>query len=127
MKAALGKLYKTKVKVFLPRMEINADFELIPILQKLGIINIFDAGKSDIRNILKKFEPLYVTAAKQKAFFQCNEQGTEAAAATAIVGGATSSIDPPPEKPTVRCDHPFLFIIYIKKYPVFIGANLIDK
>ncbi|KAJ2947173.1 hypothetical protein O0L34_g16531 [Tuta absoluta] len=127
VKAALGNLYKTKVNLYLPKMEINADFELIPILQNLGIVDIFDAAKSNLKGILKIFEPLYVTAAKQKAFFQANEQGTEAAAATAFVVGVTSVQLPPPEKPVVRCDHPFLFIIYIKNSPVFIGAHLSDK
>jgi serpin B len=45
-----------------------------------------------------------------KAYVEVNEQGTEAAAATAVVVGVRSAIrkDPPRE---FRADHPFVFLI----------------
>ena len=42
-----------------------------------------------------------------KAFVDVNEEGSEAAAATAIVIGITAIIEPL----TFRADHPFMFLI----------------
>ena len=43
-----------------------------------------------------------------KAFVDVNEEGTEAAAATAVVVGAPGPVE---EVATFRADHPFLFLI----------------
>ena len=51
---------------------------------------------------------LYISAVIHKAYVDVNEEGTEAAAATAVVM-TTESIGP--RIPTVRADHPFLFMI----------------
>jgi hypothetical protein len=51
---------------------------------------------------------LYVYAVLHKAFVAVNEEGTEAAAATAVVMRARSVADFPPE---FRADHPFVFAI----------------
>ena len=42
-----------------------------------------------------------------KAFIEVNEEGSEAAAATAVMMALCALPDPP----TVMCDHPFLFTI----------------
>ena len=53
-------------------------------------------------------EWLYIAAVMHKAFINVNEEGTEAAAATAAVGKARGM---PPPIPTFRADHPFIFLI----------------
>jgi serpin B len=50
---------------------------------------------------------LFVTDAFHKTFIALDEEGTEAAAATAIVVGLTSA----PEPATFTADRPFLFWI----------------
>ena len=52
--------------------------------------------------------PLFISQAVHKAFVDVNEEGTEAAAATAIVVG-TTSVKPP--IPVFKADHPFVFLI----------------
>ncbi|GAB6280546.1 MAG: hypothetical protein STSR0007_06250 [Thermovirga sp.] len=51
---------------------------------------------------------LYITDVLHKAFVDVNEEGTEAAAATAVVVGTRSMYAP---IPVFRADHPFIFVI----------------
>lgn len=56
---------------------------------------------------------VYIDDIFQRAFVEVNEQGTEAAAVTAVEMGATTvSIEPTPLPPVVMTvDRPFLFLI----------------
>jgi serpin B len=66
----------------------------------------FDPAKADFSGIDGQKHSLYISAILHKAFIDVNEEGTEAAAATAVV---TFGVE---EKPaTFRADHPFLFLI----------------
>ena len=67
-----------------------------------------DANKADFSGITTS-EQLFITSALHKAYVDVNEEGTEAAAVTAIEVGVTS-IDPNPP-PTFVADHPFVFVI----------------
>jgi serpin B len=53
----------------------------------------------------------YIGAVIHKAFVSVDEEGTEAAAATAVGG----MMGLPPEPPVFRADHPFLFLIQEKQ------------
>jgi serpin B len=52
-------------------------------------------------------ERLYITRVDQKTFVEVNDQGTEAAAATAVGVGPTSV----PESVEMKVDRPFVFAI----------------
>jgi serine protease inhibitor len=51
---------------------------------------------------------LYIGAVLHKAFVAVNEEGTEAAAATAIAMRAKGL---PWSQPVIRADHPFVFLV----------------
>jgi len=54
---------------------------------------------------------LYISAVFHKAWGEVNEEGTEAAAATAVVTMLSSAPRPVPPRPVFRADHPFIFLI----------------
>lgn len=67
----------------------------------------FDHGKADFSGMGFKKGDLWISQIKHKAFVEVNEEGTEAAAATAVTM-VTTAIR---KLPLFRADHPFIFII----------------
>jgi serpin B len=105
----LAKLGQQEVIVSLPRFKVTAQFSLAAQLQSLGMNAAFSKAKADFSGMTAE-ERLYISAVIHKAFVDVNEEGTEAAAATAVVPKpATARIAPPP--PVFRADHPFVFLI----------------
>jgi serpin B len=102
----LDRSYWLKVKVFLPKFKINTGFELSKTLASMGMPDAFNekANFSGMDNT----KELYLSSVIHQAFVDVNEKGTEAAAATAVMG-MTRGMSPPP--PTFRADHPFIFLI----------------
>jgi len=97
---------KKEVEVVLPKFKLTQQFDLNDILSKMGAQEMFIPGKADLSGITAA--PLFVSKVVHKAFVDVNEEGTEAAAATAI--GVAFMCMPLP-KPMFKADHPFLFLI----------------
>jgi serpin B len=98
-----------KVILFLPRFRITwGSFSLVKALQSLGMVDAFSSTRADFSGMDGRSDWLYITDVLHKAFVDVNEEGTEAAAATAVVVGARSVAAPPV---VFRADRPFLFII----------------
>jgi serpin B len=100
------RLYPQEVEVYMPRFRLVQSFGLNGALMALGIRAAFGAG-ADFSGMDGRKHGLYVGAVLHKAFVEVNEEGTEAAAATAVL---TLEGAPPPQ-PVFRADHPFLFLI----------------
>jgi serine protease inhibitor len=96
-----------KVNVFLPKFKINSGFELSQVLSGMGMPDAFRPEKADFSGI-DGTRDLSISSVIHQAFVEVNEQGTEAAAATAVF--ATTRGLPPPT-PEFRADHPFIFLI----------------
>jgi len=104
----LSRLRRTpKVIVGLPKFKVTAEFRLGKVLKSLGMTDAF-SGAADFSG-MNGLKNLFISAVVHKAFVDVNEEGTEAAAATAVVIGRTSVMVRPP--PVFRADHPFLFLI----------------
>jgi serpin B len=116
LKTLQSKLADQQVMVSLPRFVIDSPepLRLAKALQALGIKQAFDRTKADLTGIAKPADPndrLFIGDVVHKAFVKVDEQGTEAAAATAIVAPRGG----PPRQPTpFNADHPFLFVIVDK-------------
>ena len=102
----LGALERHSVTLALPRFTVHSKVDLVPPLQAMGIEDAFLPGVADLSGMSADAD-LYVTGVFHQAFVTVDEEGTEAAAATAVVVGTTSA----PEPVTLTVDRPFLFWI----------------
>ena len=109
-----------QVTLSLPRFRLEAAFDLIPALKRLGVIEAF-GGHADFGGITGA-GPLQIGAVAHKAYIDVDEQGTEAAAATAVMIRTMAAMRSPPPV-TVVVDRPFLFAIVdtATSLPVFLG------
>jgi len=97
------------VSVTLPKFTFDARCMLASTLQKMGMTEAFDQAKADFSGIAAT--PLYLSAIIHKAFVAVDEEGTEAAAATVVIGGTFGLGDIVGKTKTFRADHPFMFLI----------------
>ncbi|XP_050771845.1 serpin B6-like [Gymnogyps californianus] len=96
----------TKVRVSLPRFKLEEDYDLKPLLSSMGMPDAFDLGKADFSGISAGNE-LVLSEVVHKSFVEVNEEGTEAAAATAGLMLLRCAM----VVPEFTADHPFLFFI----------------
>ena len=122
--AGLGSLLASpatyQVALSMPRFRLEAEFDLIPALQQLGVSQAF-GDDADFSGITQA-EPLKISAVAHKAYIDVDEQGTEAAAATAVIMRASAALRMPPPI-TMIVDRPFLFTIVdtATGLPLFVG------
>jgi len=121
LESCMAQLISREVLLSLPRFKMTWAVELKPPLSSLGMPLAFSRGHADFSGI-NGYEPphedsLFISAVFHKAFVEVNEEGTEAAAATAVVMEATLGMrrSTPPPPPIFRADHPFLFAIRDRK------------
>lgn len=108
------------VYVELPKFKTESTFELSGYLQKMGIKTAF--SNSDFSGISND-NTLKISAVLQKVFFELNETGTEAAAATAILMKTTSLHTNAQEPIQFIANRPFIYILKDNnlEIPLFIG------
>lgn len=96
------------VTVQLPKFKMEYDITLNEVLKALGMGIAFDPMKADFTRM---YSPggIFISFVRHKTFVQVDEEGTEAAAVTAVGVRATSVGDSGPI--LVRVDRPFLFAI----------------
>jgi serpin B len=105
----LAGLRSREVRVFLPRFKMTSQFQLKDVLESMGMTSAFTPGAADFSRLSSEGE-LFLSAVIHKAFVDVNEEGTEAAAATAATVALTAA--PVAQEPAVfRADHPFVFLI----------------
>jgi serine protease inhibitor len=101
------------VVLSLPRFKIEAEFKLRPALCSLHADLPFSDG-ADFSGIGEG--PLKISEVIHKAFVDVNEEGTEAATATAVMMMRSTGLGSrPPEPKVFKADHPFLFFIWDRK------------
>jgi serpin B len=104
------KLESQDVILLLPKFGFDKRYEMRQALADLGMPSAFsDADFSGMTG----GRDLKIDEVIHKAWVEVNEEGTEAAAATAIEMAPTSAgpREPPPEPKVFRADHPFVFMI----------------
>jgi len=104
----LGDLTYGPVIVSLPRFTTESSFSLNDALQALGMTDAFEADRADFSG-MDGNRDLYIGTVLHKAFVSVDENGTEAAAATAVIMELTSAPILEPIEFTV--DRPFIYLI----------------
>jgi serpin B len=107
LRSIISRLTRRKVQVQLPKFSIRSPQDLKQPLSKMGLQNLFN-GQADLSRLSE--EKIQISQAIHEAYIKIDEDGTEAAAATAISG--EKAMRPDREDPTpFVADHPFLYTI----------------
>jgi serpin B len=110
-------LFNQQVRLSLPKFEIKYETDLKNILISMGMKEAF--GSADF-SVMRKEKDIFISRVIHKTFIKVDEQGTEAAAVTAVVMKRCM--------PTImNVNHPFLFIIRSKNLPKEHGILFFTK
>ena len=103
------------VVLTMPKFEFESTFDLVDTLRAMGMANAFDISRADFSGMdgrscmAGNVSCLVLSDVIHKAFLAVDEEGTEAAAATAVIAILVSGAPGPPVEVTV--DRPFIFLI----------------
>jgi serpin B len=89
-------------------------------LLDLGMTTLFDSGACDLKGI-SATKQLFISNVLQQVFVQIAEKGTEAAAATGVVGDGAAYVPL-----SVVLDRPFLFFIRERGGPVLFAGQVVN-
>ncbi|RUS71334.1 hypothetical protein EGW08_020899 [Elysia chlorotica] len=109
------------VILHLPKFEVTSGHSLKEHLSALGMSDAFNTLTADFSGMTGQ-KDLCISDVIHKAFIKVNEEGTEAAAATAVVMKRKCAVI---ESPKFVADHPFLYFIKDNRADglvLFIGA-----
>ena len=108
-----SKLTSTELSLKLPKFKIEFEAELVKTFESLGVKEIFRAA--NFQEMIDR-EDVRVDSILHKAVVEVQEEGAEAAAATAVISTRSPS-------KIIEFDRPFLFIIQDvnHKIPLFMG------
>ena len=108
-----SKLTSTELSLKLPKFKIEFEAELVKTFESLGVKEIF--GAANFQEMIDR-EDVRVDSILHKAVVEVQEEGAEAAAATAVIVTRSG-------ERIIEFDQPFLFIIQDvnHKIPLFMG------
>ncbi|XP_051042031.1 antithrombin-III [Phodopus roborovskii] len=105
----LDELTEMMLVVHMPRFRSEDSFSLKEQLQDMGLVDLFNPDKAQLPGIVAEGRnDLYVSDAFHKAFLEVNEEGSEAAASTAVMIAGRSLN---PNRVTFKANRPFLVLI----------------
>jgi serine protease inhibitor len=118
----IQRLERRAVDTAIPRFKMQSEHEMTATLQAMGMkrafVNPEQSGGAQFPGISDSEDPeqqLFIGAIHHKAWVEVTEQGTEAAAATALAVAYFCAMGEPVEMvpfiPKFHADHPFLFLI----------------
>ena len=90
--------------IYLPKFEFDTKYFMKETLSKMGMPTAF--GNADFSG-MDGTKSLFIDAVIHQAFVKVDEEGTEAAAATAVIMAESAAM----QRKIFRADHPFIFII----------------
>lgn len=118
-----GMTYR-EVEVSLPRFELERELPVAQLLSALGAGEVF-SGSADLRGfVADDEETLHLGDAVHRARIEVTEEGTTAAAATAILTFRSSR---PTDPAVFKANHPFVYLIYDKPGRTIIFTGIYRK
>jgi serpin B len=105
--AVAGLSERTEVNLTMPKFEFRTQAGLNDVLKALGMTSAFDPMTADFSGMTAQ-EKLYISDVVHEAYIAVDEEGTEAAAATAVIMRLTAA---PVEVVPLEIDRPFLFAL----------------
>ena len=104
----VGGLAPASVALGLPKFDFASPFDLSSALETLGMTDAFDPGAADFSGVDGQRD-LFVSHVIHQGTIHVDENGTVAAAATAVVMAGASA--PDPDAIPVTFDQPFLYLL----------------
>lgn len=105
--SVVASLQTTAVNFSMPKFSITgATISLATQLEKLGMTDAFEPTQADFSAMTQ--EPVYISDVLHQAYVSVDENGTQAAAATAVIGQSLSAVE---NSATMTVDRPFFFVI----------------
>lgn len=116
LQTSLANLHEHKVSLLLPKFKLDLQFQLTSLLKKFGIKRLFN--NPDLSGLARNAPA--VSDVRHGAVIDVNEEGTEAAAATALIFARSRPTD-------FNVQHPFLFFIIHKPTDVILFTGAVFK
>jgi serine protease inhibitor len=107
----MQKFHMTEGHIRLPRFKLTYSAILNSALEKLGMAIAFDPRRARFDTISTPPPPIWIDQVLHRAFVEVDEEGTEAAAVTAVVQVTASPIRNPARTFQMVVDRPFFFAI----------------
>lgn len=131
---ALDNMNSYKIRLSFPKFKTEYSLSFKEILKHIGIEKAFEKWEAEFDEVMfkgvKEGENVYVDDVLQKTFIEVDENGTEAAAATAVIMNKTTSIGPGMEEiKEFKADRPFIYFIRddVTHEVLFIGEYAFTK
>ena len=131
---ALDNMNSYKVRLSFPKFKTEYSLSFKEILKHIGIKKAFEKWEAEFDEVMfkgvKEGENVYVDDVLQKTFIEVDENGTEAAAATAVIMNKATSIGPGMEEiKEFKADRPFIYFIRddVTHEVLFIGEYAFTK
>jgi len=117
--AWVGSLQPGRVMLTVPKFSYRYGAQLKQALQAMGMHDVFVPMEADLSLINSTRNDLHVSDVIHKTFIAVDEEGTEAAAATAVTVGITSV------PPSLVFDRPFLYLIRERESGTVLFAGIV--
>ena len=109
----IEKMENQRVELKIPKFKTETSLTLDAMLKQMGMTRAYDKMAAQFTKMTTENPDYntYLTSVLQKSYIEINEEGTEAAAVTAGVMGATSAFMPQEEPVKFYADKPFTYFI----------------
>uniref|UniRef100_A0A3B4BAV4 Antithrombin-III n=1 Tax=Periophthalmus magnuspinnatus TaxID=409849 RepID=A0A3B4BAV4_9GOBI len=105
----MDSMVEKTVSVHVPKFKVEDQFSLKDKLEAMGLSDLFSAERASLPGMLEDgSDTLFISEAYHKAFLEVNEEGSEAAAATAVVAVGRSLKH---DREVFMANRPFLVLI----------------